>query len=115
MRAELTEIHWLDHQHELSIKELAELSRLSEAELYELVDCGAIVPVDLDATPWMFRADCLAITRSAFRLRNDFELDPRGLSVALNLLERVQELESQLRQIRAQLPRRVRLENRSSG
>jgi hypothetical protein len=42
-------------------------------------------------------------------LRNDFEVDTRGLALALTLLERIQSLETELRAIRAQLPRRPRL------
>ena len=44
MRVELTELFWHDEQKDVSLTELSELSGLSEAELQELVDCGAIVP-----------------------------------------------------------------------
>jgi chaperone modulatory protein CbpM len=108
MRVELTEVHWLDQHHELSLLKLVELSGLSEAELRELVDIGAMVPVDPSATPWTFRADCIATARTACRLRADFELDAQGLAVALRLLDRIRDLEAQLCDLRAQLPRRMR-------
>jgi chaperone modulatory protein CbpM len=38
-------------------------------------------------------------------LRDDFELDARGLSVALRLLERVRALEEEIGRLRAELPR----------
>jgi hypothetical protein len=41
-------------------------------------------------------------------LRNDFELDTEGLAVALALIERIGSLESELRELRAQLPQRMR-------
>jgi chaperone modulatory protein CbpM len=45
------------------------------------------------------------VARTARRLRDDFELDTRGLGVALKLLERVADLESENLALRAQLPR----------
>jgi hypothetical protein len=46
--------------------------------------------------------------RAAQRLRASFDLDPNALSLALSLLERIRTLETELRALRAQLPRRVR-------
>jgi chaperone modulatory protein CbpM len=108
MRVELTEVFWLDEQRELSLTELAELSGLTEAELQELADYGAIVPADPNAARLTFRSECIVSARTACRLRNDFELDAQGLALALTLLDRVHDLEAQLRGLRAQLPRWVR-------
>ena len=108
MRIELTELVWLEEQRELTLSELAELSGLSEAELHELVDSGAIAPVDPEAATQTFSADYLVLARTACRLRNDFELDTRGLAVALTLLDRVRALETELRELRAQLPSLIR-------
>lgn len=107
MRIELTELTWLEEHRAVTLAELAELSGLSEAELRELEDCGAIEPADPGGATRTFGAECIVAARTAFRLRNDFELDPQGLAVALALLERVRALETELREIRAQLPRRV--------
>ena len=108
MRVELTELYWLEEQRDVTLGELAELSGFSEDELHELEACGAIAPTDADATPPMFSARCIVATRTAYRLRNDFELDTEGLAVALALLERIGALEAELRGLRAQLPQRIR-------
>jgi len=108
MPVELTELVWLDEQRELTLVELAELSGFSEDELRELEACGAIEPVDPAAATLKFGAQCLVAVRTAYRLRNDFELDTQGLAVALALLERIGELQAELRALRAQLPDRVR-------
>jgi len=97
---------WLHERHELLLEELCELSGLSEAELRELVDHGVLAPIDSDARHWTFSADRLVVARSAFRLRRDFELDPHGVALAVALLERVRDLEEELRDLRAKLPRR---------
>ena len=106
MKVELTEVLWLDEQQELSLAELAGLSGLSETELRELADYGAIAPVDPRAEPPVFRADCVVIARTACRLRTDFELDAPGLALALTLLGRIRDLEADLRELGAQFPRR---------
>jgi hypothetical protein len=95
---------WLNEQHELLLEELCELSGLSETELRELVDCGALAPTDPDAKHWTFSADRLVVARSAFRLRKDFDLEPLGVALVVTLLERVRNLEAELRDLRAKLP-----------
>jgi chaperone modulatory protein CbpM len=95
---------WLHERYELSLSELCELSGLSESELRVLVDFGAIAPTDIEARDWTFRADRLVVARSASRLRRDFDLDPQGLALAIALLERVHDLEEQLRELRARIP-----------
>jgi len=106
MRIEITEaseVIWLDQHRELSLMELVELSGLSVEELQHLVDCEALQPVS-GATHVRFRADCLALMRTASRLRNDFDLDANGLALALRLLNRIHELEADLHELRLRLP-----------
>ena len=105
MKLELTETLWLDERGSVTLVELAECSGLSEAELRELVEMGALEPVDADAPQWSFGSRCIVAARAASRLRTDFELDTSGLAVALSLLERVRELEAEVQRIRARLPR----------
>ncbi len=108
MKVELTEVLWLDEHLELSLAELAGLSGLSETELHELVDFGVLAPVDPGVAPLIFRADCIVTARTACRLRTDFELDAPGMALALTLLDRIHNLEAQLRDMSAQFPHRPR-------
>ena len=103
MQIEATEVLWFE-QHVLSLPELADLSGLSPATLQDLLDCGAIAPLEAHTREIRFGATALSIARSARRLQADFELDLQGLAVALRLLERVTELEAQLQALRARLP-----------
>ncbi len=112
MHVESTEVLWFE-QHELSLSELAQLSGLPQDVLVELFECGAIAPLGRAASgaavgaELRFGASALSSARAASRLRSDFELDVQALVVALRLLDRVAELEAQLRELRAQLPQRV--------
>ena len=105
MKLELTEAVWLDERGAVTLLDLAECSGLSETELRELVDLGALAPVDADAREWNFTSRCIVAARTAGRLRNDFELDTQGLALVLSLLERVQELENTLQRLNARIPR----------
>jgi len=105
MQVELTEAVWLDERGAITLVELAQCSGFSESELRELVELGALEPMDPEASEWNFGADCIAAARAACRLRNDFELDNQGLALVLSLLERVQELEVALQRLNARLPR----------
>ena len=110
MKVELTEAVWLDERQQFSLAELVDLSGLSEAELRQLIDYAALLPVDAVADPGAaevrFSADCLVIARTACRLRNDFDLDAGSLALTLALLERIRGLEAQLRAMHAQFPHR---------
>jgi len=117
MRIEITEASetiWIDEDHEYSLTELVDLSGLSAAELQYLVDCEALLPVTAEsaagfnAAEARFSAHCLALARTASRLRNDFDLDANGLTLTLRLLDRIRELETELNDLRAQLPHSAR-------
>jgi chaperone modulatory protein CbpM len=109
-RIDYTEVHWIDEQPACSLQQLAEASRISEPELRELVELGALHPTSPPAgaagdahQPW-FAARCLVTLQSVRRLREDFDLDTQALSVALALLERIEALEHEVRSLRARLP-----------
>ena len=107
MKVVLTEAVWLDGHGALTLVELAECSGLSAAELREMVDLGALAPIDPDAPELAFGSRCIVAARTACRLRRDFELDAHALAVVLTLLDRVEDLEAEVRHLRANLPRRL--------
>ena len=99
-----SEEFWLHRHYEFSLSELAELAGLTEAELRDWVEEGIIAPVDPAAVPWSFGADRLVTLQRACRLRRDFELEPQGLTLVVQLLERIQSLESEISRLQAKLP-----------
>jgi hypothetical protein len=99
-----TEVLWLDEQRVVTLRELVEVSGMDEAELLELVHSGAL-QVRETTGGYSFSARMITVVRTASRLRDDLELDTRALSVALKLLERVRDLETEIARLRAQLPR----------
>lgn len=108
MRIEIHEAVWLDERQQFTLAELADLSGLPEAELRQLIDYAALAPADPSSAEASFGAECLITARMAQRLRNDFDLDAGGLALTLSLLERIRELEAQLRALHAQFPQRYK-------
>lgn len=111
MKIEVTEVSWVDQHGACSLHELLEASQLSAHDLQELVELGVLRPLPSTlagaAAPTAeprFAAECLVTVRAVRRLREDFDLDAHGVSVALALLDRIEALERQLRALRAQLP-----------
>ena len=107
MQAEQTDAVWLDARHEFSLAELVQCSGLSEAELRELVDYGALVPNNPQGAQWTFSGDIVVAVQTAGRLRADLELDVQALALAFTLMQRIRELEAQIGELRAQFPRRL--------
>jgi len=106
MKIEITEAVWIDTHHQLTLTELAEISGLSQGELQQLIDLGALPPLNASAGT-EFGAESLELARTACRLRDDLELDAGALALVLRLLERIHGLEAEMRALQAQLPQRI--------
>ena len=104
MKSEHTEAVWLTEDTQFSLAQLAELAVIPESEVRELVDYGAVTPVDPESSPWIFNGKCLLTIRTASRLRVSFDLEPHGVALIVSLLERIHDLETELGSLRAQFP-----------
>lgn len=99
---------WLSEAREWSMSELLDLSGLPASALQELIDYGALTPLHGEAASCVFASHSVLTVRTASRLRQGLELEPHGLALAVALLGRIRDLEAQLEQVRAQLPRSFR-------
>lgn len=97
-------------QGRLSVVELEQLSGLRSSLILELVEAGVLEPFESTGEPeeWAFEAHSVRLLRSAERLRESFDLNVGGLVVALTLMERMEELERELEQLRCSIPRQLR-------
>ena len=101
MNIETVEALRVDERGEIGWAQLVEVSGLSDAELTELVDDGALIPVDPAAPSWSFTAYSVVVARTAGRLHREFDLDAHSLAVVLRFVARIEDLERQLRALRA--------------
>ena len=82
---------------------MAELCRSCgvEAEFIEaLVEHGILEPSGRRGRHWCFPASSLRRTRITLHLQQDLGINIAGAALALDLLERIDELESRLRMLR---------------
>lgn len=101
MNIESGDAQWHNDHAGITLAELAELSGLPEEVLNELVECGVLVRGELRPARWTVTVGTLRSLHTVRRLREDFELETNALAVTLRLLDRISELEHQLRQLKA--------------
>jgi hypothetical protein len=95
---------WLHARARLRLVELSDACGLTQEVLRDLVEFGVLEPAD--AAAMEFAADCLPSLRTAARLRADFELETHALALVLSYLRRIEELESRVQALVAQMPRK---------
>ena len=99
---------WPEPPRTVDSEELATLCRLTIAEVEELVDYGALVPDGAAGGGGLrFGSGCLGPLREALELRARFDLDLFTVALLLQKLQRIAELEQQLRALQAHLPHRT--------
>jgi chaperone modulatory protein CbpM len=94
----------LEESAALSCSELASLSGLSETEVRELVDYGALEGYVVRSTHLTFTSASVTLARTARRLRNDFELETHALALVVKFGRRIDELQAELDELRARVP-----------
>jgi chaperone modulatory protein CbpM len=103
MKVNATERGSLNEPVIYSAQNLAEVSGLSNEQLDDMIENGVIAPVDANARPMSFPPRYIVVARMARRLRDDFELDRHGVTLAMNLIQRIEELEMELNAVRSRL------------
>ena len=96
MNTQLADSLWLNEADVCRIEHLAEVSGLSIEEIVDLIDNGVITPAQENVQPPSFQLTAILTVKTARRLRDDFQLDRHGMTLALTLLRRISELENEL-------------------
>lgn len=104
----IAESVWLNESDICSLAHIVDVSGLAERDILDLVETGILEPTNDDPSNYFFRVDCIVVARTARRLRDDFELNPDGLALALNLMRRVSQLEKELAGMRSKSTGRPR-------
>ena len=107
MTPEQLECAWLDERERVSLGELSQVCGFSAAQLVELVEYGALAPIEPGPRQQVFSAAWVAPLRAAARLHLDLELDLFAVALLLDHLQRIDALERQIRSLQAQLPARA--------
>lgn len=95
------ECEWLDTGESLNSAELSRICGMSSAELEELVEYGALSPLDPNQSESQFPAHCIPRLRTAGKLRRDYDLELFTVVILLDYLNRIATLEAQLISLQA--------------
>lgn len=95
---------WLEASETISLSELSRTCAISDGELMELVDYGALKPLGAPSGARVFSAACVATLRTACRIRREYDLELFTVALLMRYLNRIDELERELRTMQAQSP-----------
>jgi DNA-binding transcriptional MerR regulator len=84
----------------VSLNELARLCRCHPELVERFARYGLIDPVDETSGELLFPRSCVPRLRRALRLRQDLGLNAYSLSLVLDLIDRIEELEAELKHLK---------------
>ena len=96
-----THITWIEgsiveHDVHMTMVELAQATQTPEDLIMAWVSEGVLSPAGASPEDWRFSGNSLQRAKTAARLMHDLELNLPGVALALNLLEELDQLRSQL-------------------
>jgi chaperone modulatory protein CbpM len=115
MNAQAVEVAWLDARETVTAAELTRACGLTAAELDELIEYGVLAPLRRNEPERVFSAECVVPLRAAGRLRHDLDLDLFAVAILLGYLNRIEELEREVKSLRAHLPEHAHRVHRNEG
>ncbi len=101
MSLEITHAVTLGVAEVCQVEHLMEVSGLSLEDIDDLIENGLIEPCSAPAAPRAFHLVHVVTVQRARRLRDDFQLDRNGMTLAMALVKRIDELEHALAAARA--------------
>jgi len=87
----------LDEQVFLSLTEISHACSTRTEWIVELVEEGILEPSGKDRDHWKFPSGNLSRAHTARRLQHDLEINLAGVALALDLMEEIEILRSQIR------------------
>ena len=89
----------IDERTEISIVQLCRICSVESTTVERLVEEGIIEPARHEGETLYFPPSCLKRTRIVMNLRSDLGVNLAGAALALELLERIEKLQSKLSRI----------------
>lgn len=78
---------------------------ISEPCLVEIVEHGIVAPSGKSIRDWVFDVQAIALVKKAVRIRRDLELDWSATALALDLLDKIEQLNAENEYLRQRLRR----------
>ena len=85
----------------LRLNEVAVRCMVHPGMIHRFVRLGLVDPVDISVSPeqWLFDRDVVTLINKIIRLRNELGINYSGIGVVLELLERIDFLETRIRDL----------------
>ena len=89
----------VEEEIHLTLIELCRVCRVPEEQVRDWVGEGVLEPIGASPAEWRFAGTALRRTRQATRLARDLEINTSGIALALDLLDEIEALRTQLRRV----------------
>ncbi len=90
----------LEEDVELTLADLCKASQMPAEHVYEFIEYGVIEPKASESGQWRFQGVSLFRMNRARRLQRDLGVNLAGAALALDLMEQIDALQSQLKRLR---------------
>jgi chaperone modulatory protein CbpM len=96
-RGDLEVVQTPEAVEEINLNDLCAICHVTPDFIIELISYGTIEPQGKSASKWRFDAHQLHVIRTAVRLHHDLEINHAGIALAIDLLDQVEDLQTELR------------------
>jgi len=87
----------LDEDEEITLSQLCRACTVRAEAVQAMVEEGILEPIGSELHPWRFPGTSIRRVRIVVRLQRQLDVNLAGAALALELLERIEKLEAQLR------------------
>lgn len=91
----------LDEEFNLSLRDICDRCYVDADTIVQLVNYGVVEPRGSSGADWRFSSTHYLRLRRAIRMQKDLELNHAGVALALELHDRIQKLQQEVRFLRA--------------
>lgn len=100
--------------HYFNFEELCDVAELSSHMILEIVEHGIVEPEGAGPENWVFNTQMIIVTKKAYRLHKDLDIDWPGIALAINLLDELEQLRIENQQLQSRLNRFIADSGRES-
>ncbi|MCP4466396.1 MAG: chaperone modulatory protein CbpM [Halieaceae bacterium] len=90
---------------QLSLIEVCQSVSMSSEVVVEIVEQGIVEPRGSSPGEWVFDARMVSVVRRACRLHSDLDIDWSGIGLAIELLDQLEQLRAENKQLKQRLLR----------
>ncbi len=94
----------------LSFTEICLRTGVTRETFIEIVEQGIVKPIGTSPDEWQFSPAMVLLTQKAVRLHRDLHVDWPGIALALDLLDKLDQLQSENRYLKQRLGRFMNLQ-----